>query len=246
MQRAEYEATRRLEGSHWWFVGMRAVTKSLLLPYQEAARWDRLLDSGCGTGGNYSFLSRYARDIVGIDYSPLALGFYSEQAGGAVAHAAGQALPFASGTFGAVTSFDVLSQLPPGEDDQALRECERVLRPGGLLLVRVPAYQWLFSGHDAVLRTYHRYNKRELARKITAAGLRVRRLTYANTLLFPVAAARRLLQKLKVLPTSTDLVRLPGPINQTFLLALRLESALLRRTGLPFGLSLVAIAQKQP
>ena len=225
---------------------MRGVTSALLLREQSTLPWDRLLDLGCGTGGNYSFLSRYARDVVGIDYSPLALGFYSEQAGGPAVRAAGQALPFTSNTFGAVTSFDVLNHLPPGEDDRALGECERVLRPGGLLVLRVPAYQWLFAGHDAVLHAYHRYGRRELERKLTAAGLRVRRITYANTLLFPVAVARRLLQKLKLAPARTDLVSFPWPINQAFLMALRLEGALLRHTGLPFGLSLVAIAQKQP
>jgi len=245
LERAEFEATYRLEDGHWWFVGMRRVTASLLASLPGAGRWGRLLDVGCGTGGNLLLLSRYAAQVVGLDVSPTALDLCRSRGPWPLVLGSADALPFADASFDALATFDVLCQLPPGADLVALGEFRRVLRPGGALVVRVPAYQWLWSDHDRVLRTHHRYAAGELRRKLQRAGFRVVRLTYANTFLFPVAAARRLLQRAGVGSGRTDLVPVPGPVNAACLGLMGLEAALLRAVSLPFGLSVMAVAVRE-
>ncbi|MDW8009071.1 MAG: methyltransferase domain-containing protein [Chloroflexota bacterium] len=244
MQPAEFEATFRLEDGHWWFVGMRRIAAALLNSLPEAGSWQRLLDVGCGTGGNLALLARYAGQVVGLDVSPTALELCRRRGPWPLLLGSADALPFADGSFDALATFDVLCQLPPSADEAALAEFHRVLRPGGALLVRVPAYQWLWSDHDRVLRTHHRYGAGELGRKLGRAGFEVLRLTYANTLLFPVAAVRRLLQRAGIGGGKSDLMPVPGPVNRACLALMTLEATLVRSASLPFGLSVVALARR--
>lgn len=245
MEKPEYEATYRLEDNHWWFVGMRRVTDRLLAPYVDGVdRWERLLDAGCGTGGNSSWLSRYCRHLVSMDISPVALSLFQARGAEELLQASAAWAPFGAESFDAVTCFDVISHIPPDDDRRALDEFYRLLRPGGLLVLRVPAYEWLRAGHDEVLHTTRRYTAAELTRRLVSAGFRVLRLTYANTILFPVAAARRLLQKAGLIGKGTDLVALPAYLNRLFLTAMRTEARLVSNLDLPFGLSIMTIAQK--
>jgi SAM-dependent methyltransferase len=154
-------------------------------------------------------------------------------------------IPFKDGTFDLVTSFDVICQLEAPGDQAALNELARVMKPGGTLLVRTPAFQALYGSHDRTLHTKHRYTTGEMAAKMRAAGLEVLDTTYANTILFPVALARRLFNKLRGKPPGESDVRgVPEPLNKALTAVLSTEAKIIERTRLPFGLSVIALARK--
>lgn len=254
MQEEDYAYLYELEEGFWWFAGMRDVTAALLDPVclpRAGAR--AALDAGCGTGDMLTRLRRYApaERVVGIDVSRTALDFCRERGHARLAQASATHLPFADASFDLVTSFDVLVQIPGDRaDEAAIREMFRVLRPGGVAFVRVAAYEWMKSGHDAALNTQRRYSLGELKAKMERAGFSVRRSTYANSVLLPVAALRRLLLKrLGLADAGSDVKPLPSSLrwlNGLLTGVLRSEARLLKstRTGLPFGLSAICVAEK--
>jgi SAM-dependent methyltransferase len=250
MNDAEYAAMFAVEETHWWYTGMRRIGEAMLGERLEAAT--AILDAGCGTGGNLKWLARYGR-AWGVDFSPVAVQFCRRRALGTVAQASVLTLPFPDRAFGLVTSFDVIYHASVVDDVAALREMRRVLRPGGALLVRVPAIEQLRSEHDAAVHTRQRYTLAELVGKVRAAGLTVERASYANALLFPLAVVARLAARhrgmagraaaAKQAPRSD--VRPAGALpNAAFGAALGLEAALLRRWRLPIGLSAVVVARR--
>jgi SAM-dependent methyltransferase len=255
MQTEDYEYLYQLEESFWWFAGMREITASLLDPVLPLLPLgDRtILDAGCGTGGNLEWLARYAGKghIAGIDLIETALRFCSERGARRLAQASATDLPFADEAFDLLTSFDVLVQIPgEGSDEQAMREMFRVLKPGGIAFVRCAAYEWMKSGHDAALGTQRRYTIDGLREKLKRAGFEILRETYANSLLLPVAAIRRLaLKRLGLADSGSDVKPLPPRLewlNQTLTDALRWEAGKLRQPNarLPFGLSAICLARR--
>ncbi|MGE5620707.1 MAG: class I SAM-dependent methyltransferase [Sphingomonadaceae bacterium] len=242
MEKEQYEILYRVEESHWWYLGMQRIVGSLL-DRQLVKRNDlRILDAGCGTGGMVKYLRRFGH-VVGIDVADEALRRCRWRGLRHLARASIEGLPFADESFDLLTSFDVLYHRAVVNDRRALAEFHRVLKPGGTILLRVPAYDWLRGGHDVAVHTRHRYSRGELIRKLHAAGFRVRRTTYANSLLFPVAALKRLLEGGHA-PSRGDL-GLPSPlVNRVLLGVLSLEAALLPAVSLPWGLSVMAVAEK--
>jgi SAM-dependent methyltransferase len=236
-----------LEDAYWWYVGMRQITERLLrrdVFRSNGAGSRRILDAGSGTGGSLQLLRRYG-EVTAFDFAPQAAAMYRTREAGRIAVASIDSIPFADGSFDLVTAFDVVCQLPAPADQQALRELGRVVKPGGTVLVRVPAFQFLYGPHDVVLHTSHRYSAPEMAAKLEEAGLRLVGTTYANTLLFPVALARRLLARFgRATPTDSDVRPVPAPLNSLLTRVLSLEAPLISRVRLPFGLSLVAIARR--
>ena len=253
MRSQDYADLYALEESYWWFLGMRRVTAALLDPVCPPNRARDVLDAGCGTGGMLTWLGRYAGEgrVAGVDISPDALAFCRQRGLRHLAQASVTALPFADSTFDLVTSFDVLVQLPgEGSDERAMREMFRVLRPGGVAFVRAAAYAWMRSGHDEALGTQRRYRLGEISGKLTGAGFRVRRATYANSLLLPAAAMRRLvLKRLGLADSGSDVKPLPPDLawlNRALTYALAAEARLLKSPAakLPAGLSTVCVAVK--
>jgi SAM-dependent methyltransferase len=239
MEPGEYDTLARLEGEHWWYAGMRRIATDLVgaLPLPRHAR---ILDAGCGTGGGLKWLASVGKP-TGIDLHPRAVS-YAARHSPRVAQASIQALPFADAAFDLVASFEVIYHLTVSDDVGALREMARVLRPGGWLLVRVPAYDWLRGAHDRQVHTRQRYSKLELRQKLAAAGLRIHKLTSVGALLLPAALLRRLVQRADRIHSD---VTLPPPIvNRALTLALASERFWLRRFNFPAGLSLLAVAQK--
>ena len=157
MNEQEYRAMYGLEEDHWWYVGMRAITAALLesAPLPEAPR---VLDAGCGTGFNLGWLRTRGARVSGIDFYPDALHFSRLRGERALARASVVQLPFSSCVFDLVTSFDVVSHVREQADrNRSLAEFRRVLRPGGVVLVRVAAFEWLRSSHDNEALTYRRF-----------------------------------------------------------------------------------------
>jgi len=252
MRTEDYEYLYRLEADFWWFAGMREITAALLdqlLPPRDRV----ILDAGCGTGGNLEWLARYAGNghVVGIDLISTAIEFCRKRTHERLALASVTDLPFAAGSFDLVTSFDVLVQIPDGgADERATREMFRVLKPGGIAFVRGAAYEWMKSGHDRALDTQRRYTLGALGEKLRRAGFEVLRGTYANCLLFPVAAIRRLLLKrLRLADEGSDVKPLPQNLqglNRVFTNALLWEAKRLRdpNAKLPAGLSAICVARR--
>jgi SAM-dependent methyltransferase len=241
----EYARIARLEETHWWYTGMRRAMLLLLEAEIGSARPRRILDAGCGTGGMLGPLARFGTSF-GVDLAPEAAAIWCERGLARVARGSVTALPFPDGAFDLVTSFDVVYHLAVADDTRAFAEFARVLRPEGWLLLRVPAYDFLRGGHDVIVHTRHRYTTRELRRKLVAAGFTFRRLTYFNTTLFPVAAAKRLAEaRRRSDQAASDVEEVAAPLNALFRATLWLESELLRVGDLPFGLSAVCLARRR-
>ena len=245
MNLAEYQRMYEAEERQWWYAGMRALSLALLSRPLAALARDgaavRVLDAGCGTGNNLVHLARYGR-AVGVDLSQEALVFCRTR-GVAAARAGLLALPFRDGCFDCVTSFDVIYHRWVEDDAAAVREMARVLKPGGVLLVRVPALRILWGAHDEAVHSRHRYTRGELRRLLEGAGLRVVRATYANSLLLPLVAARRGLDRLTGREGS-DVGFLPAPLEWTFHGLLKAEALWVRRFSFPLGSSVFALARK--
>lgn len=245
MEKSEYTTLAAVELHHWWYGGMRAISAALLDPLYRQRQGLRILDAGCGTGGDALFLRRYG-EVVGLDYSPEAAALVGDRLPGRFARGSVLDLPFADASFDLVTSYDVLYHRGVPDEATALAETRRVLRPGGHLLIRLPAYEWLRSRHDRQVHTRRRYTAGALQAMLAAAGFSVERCSYVLSLLFPLAAAARLLERFTPDPGAESAMALPSPAANAVLRApMALEAAWLSMGGaLPFGLSVVALARR--
>ena len=243
MEPKEYEIMYRAEESHWWYRGMSAITERMMETYFSPGALPHILDAGCGTGGGILFLSRYGT-VTGVDISSDAVRFCSERGCKKVVKGSVMALPFLSETFDLVTSFDIL-YFEKIDDRVALREASRVLRPGGKMIVRVPAFNWLRGTHDIKVSTRHRYTLRELAGKMAQSGFEIELINYANTILFPAAALKRLLEKWMPPQRDSDITLEMGIFSKILNLCLLVESRVITKWRFPFGLSVIALARKK-
>lgn len=244
MEREQYAIMARREERHWWYAGMRRVALATLQAALDGRSGLRILDAGCGTGGTTVELRRFG-DVVGIDLAWEALlPAASRGLERRLARASIEGLPFADASFDAATSFEVVYHLGVSNDLAALRELRRVLKPSGVLLLRLPAHDWLRGAHDRLVHTRHRYAPSELRAKLSQAGFVVQHLTWANAFLFPAAVAKRLLEaRESSAAAEPDLWQPPEPVNAMLESAIALEAlAIPRRVPLPFGLSVMALA----
>jgi SAM-dependent methyltransferase len=246
MNPREYQEMFDLEESYWWFVGRRAIIDGILKDLAGHRGLARILDLGCGTGANLEMVARYGRLTVGSDFSSMALELAAQRPGRRrLACSTAEALPFPGNCFEVITCLDVLEHLQ--DDCQALREIDRVLKPGHRLIATVPAYPWLWSEHDEALDHFRRYTRESLLRAIRCAGLIPERVSYLIAApLFPTILLR-LVQGMVRCPqrkARTAHLRLPGLLNRLLIDYLFLEGRLLRRVNLPLGISLLIIARK--
>jgi SAM-dependent methyltransferase len=248
MEIDEYRKMYALEENFWWYRGMLRVTRQILGQYLQPGSDIHILDAGCGTGKMLQELHQYANQgPVGFDFSSEAIKFLKVRGLVNVLQASTTEIPFKSGSFDLVTSFEVLCQLPGEDDLKALQEFHRVLKPAGRIYVRLPAYQWMYANHDRHQLTFRRYNRHDLIAKLELAGFRILKASYANFFLFPLLAFKRLvLERVGVLSDSSDLRPVPSGLNTLLEIPLRIESHLLshRSFRFPCGLSLVCLAEK--
>jgi SAM-dependent methyltransferase len=239
-----YRAYFELEGRHWWFLGRR---KLFLRMIEERFPPDRrpieALDFGCGTGAFLEHLERFGT-VRAVDADPSAVAFCHARGRGDVqVSPPGSPLPFPDDAFDLVTTLDVIEHID--DDVAALAELRRVLRPGGVLLVAVPAYMFLWGKQDEVSHHRRRYTARTLRRALAEAGFGVDRTSYFNTVLFPpiavVRLGRRLLRRPGAQQSDFDLgpARLNGILGAVF----GAEAGLVARWDLPFGVSVLALAE---
>jgi SAM-dependent methyltransferase len=224
---------------HWYFRGRLAVLLGVLervLPPSPC----RLLELGCGTGNVLEALGRFG-EAVGVESDP-DLRAVGRAAGldireGALPHD----LPVADAWADAVLLLDVIEHL---DDDHAgVRAARRTLRPGGVMVITVPAYPWLWSGHDAALGHRRRYTAGTLRSVVVAAGLSLVHIGYFNTALFPIIMGVRLAKRL-VGGGAHDLHRPVESVNRALERLFALERHVVLRPGLPFGTSVLAVARR--
>jgi ubiquinone/menaquinone biosynthesis C-methylase UbiE len=241
------EATHRAEADHFWFRGFRQFVRIFLAEAAAAHPQPRILDCGCGTGVNFRMLDAFGRPF-GFDLNRLGLSFARESGHTCIARASATHIPFGDASFDIVTSFDVLQTLPDGAETAAVTEMYRVLRPGGTLVANVAALDVLFGNHSVLAEEVRRYSRRSLRTIVETAGFRVRRITYTNATLFPVVLAVRTFQRAVGLAPPEHAHREisipPAPLNTALAGLLALEARALRRVNMPFGSSLLCLAEK--
>ncbi|HTX92722.1 MAG TPA: class I SAM-dependent methyltransferase [Anaerolineales bacterium] len=241
----EYELMFAAEDRHWWYRGMECLIRAILdHRYGRDGRL-RILDAGCGTGrAMTSYLASYGR-VTGVDVSEIALGYCRRRNAGDLVRANVTGLPFPSGSFDLVASFDVLYERDVANDAQAVEEFARLIVPGGRLLLRLPAYDWLRGQHDCPIHTARRYTAGQVARLIERCGLTVELLSYANTFLFPFALLKRMQERIRPISApKSDLETDFGLLDGVLRSILCLEAPFITHAGLPFGLSVLAVGRK--
>jgi len=242
MNAEEYAIMYRVEDRHWWYRGLRALAGALWEKHVVEAR-PRVLDAGCGTGRNLAWLEKRARPF-GIDLSPEAIAFCRQRELPRLTAGSVVDLPFADSSFDVAFSFDVFCHKSIIDKQVPFREVARVLRPGGLFFLNLPAYQWLRSSHDVAVYTDHRFTKPEVLSLLRASALEPIETTYWNTLLFPPILLTRLWRKIAP-PDASDLETGSGMIAQRiFGSILAAERRLIRHIPLPFGLSIFVVARR--
>lgn len=235
-----YKEMFDLEQRHWWFTGKQRIVLSMLRRFLPAgAGKAKVADVGCGCGG---MLQRLASEYeaTGIDGSPVAVEFAKQRNVQVVQGTLPDGLTLPDGSFDAVLMLDVLEHL---EDDVACAAAvRRLLRPHGILLITVPAYQWLFGPHDVAHHHKRRYGRAQLSSVLRQAGYRIRYISFYSTLLFPLA----LLQRAATRGKKEQVVNMAIPgagLNAVLRTIFASERHVLGRLALPFGLSLIAVAE---
>lgn len=243
MERAEYERMDALEGRLWWYRGLHGLVADHV-GKTVTGTLRPLLDAGCGTGGILAALAcdKGYPSRLGLEYDEQAATLAAEKSGVPVAVGSITALPFADAALGAMISADVLPHRLV-EPALALKEANRCLETGGILILNLPAYNWMYSAHDRHVHTARRFTRRQTIGLVEAAGFRVRHATYWNCFLFPLMAMRRMLTRRS--QGGSDVRPYPGPVNWLFAAIVGIERRLIRHgISLPFGGSVLLVAEK--
>lgn len=247
MKPEEYALMYQVEENHWWYTGMQALARRMLASANLEGQKVKILDAGCGTGGaTGGYLAQYG-EVTGCDLSATALGFCKKRNLARIYQASVTHLPFADKHFRLVTSFDVLYERGVDNDQRAIAEFWRVLQDSGYLLLRLPAYDWLRGSHDVRIQTARRYTRQQVQKMLENNGFDILHLSYANTFLFPLALLKRVAEH--ILPDGTEKSDLEATrpwLDPLLAKILASEAHFITRTGLPFGLSVLALAQKRP
>lgn len=243
------ELTSLAERSHFWFRGFRWFVKPLVADAVAGRTSVRLLDCGCGTGTNLAMLDGFG-ETYGFDLTWRGLQFAHGQGRRRMAQASIGDIPFATGSFDVVTSFDVFQTLPDAVEHAAAREMARVLKPGGAAVFNFAALEVLRGQHSVFAEEVRRYTPAGVRRLLEGAGFEVERLTFAYASLFPIMLPTRILGRWmgnNGEPNSGEWeIRVPpAPMNAAFTLAVGAEALALRALNMPFGSSILCIARKR-
>jgi SAM-dependent methyltransferase len=239
VDRAEYEKLAEVEEGMWWFRGLHA---NLVAAVPKGLPAGPLLDAGCGTGGLLKRLGAAfpERPVLGLDYDGFACALAQRRSGAPVCRGSVNDLPFADASLAAILSADVLCHA--GVDEaRALGEFRRCLKPGGALVLNLPAYPWLLSDHDLAVDNVRRYTRARVLHLLREAGFASARCVHWNWVLFPAMVLRRLAAK----GGGSDVKPFPAPVEAACRAVMALETRILH-AGLapPFGGSILAVAEK--
>jgi len=236
------EREKEISENYWWFVGRRTILERVLRGFAKHSRVS--VDAGCGSGRNMQLLSHFSYLVLGFDRSFVALELAASY-GLPIACADCQAIPLAGASVDFLSALDVLEHTD--DDMAAIAEFHRVLKLEGFLLVAVPAYRFLWSEHDEALMHRRRYVASELHLKLSCSGFRVLKRTYAVFFMFFPIVFYRLFRGLfpkDPLAPRASYVKLPAFLNKLLIVFLRLEAWLMGMINLPWGTSIIVLAQK--
>lgn len=244
MEAGEYQKLDRLETDMWWYRGLHRQMAQALTRHLPQAPAGPVLDAGCGTGGLLRHLSDLIghRTMVGVEINPEAASRAAGKSGAAICVGSVNSLPFAAASIAAVLSADVLCHARV-DPQLAIAEMARVLRPGGLAIFNLPAYDWLRSAHDRQVHNARRFTRGSLRPLLVMAGLRTLQSTYWNSFLLPAMVARRMLSRSEA--GKSDVMEYPAALNALFGAVLAVERGLVGAgLSLPAGGSLLVVARK--
>ncbi|CAN5433849.1 class I SAM-dependent methyltransferase [soil metagenome] len=239
MDRIVYDRMAAHDSTHWWYRARRDILADYLARFGGLPTHARILEIGCGTGHNIPMLQAFG-EVDAIEIDPAAREMAAARLGKPVSGSPLPALPdVPRGHYDLVAVLDVVEHI---EDDvAALKAMASVLRPGGKILITVPAHQWMWSAHDTVNHHHRRYSKATLKKAISDAGLVPSKLGYFNSLLFPLAAAARVMGRITGREDSDDSPP-PGPVNALFEAIFRLERHMVGRVPMAPGVSIITLA----
>lgn len=241
MDRAAYDRMRDLQANHWWFAGRRKILQGLIERSGPASP-ARVLEVGCGPGGNIAMLSRFG-EVTAVEPDEASRAYAAEMSGACVMTGRlPDGLPFEPGSFDLVCAFDVIEHVD--EDAASVEALGRLLRPGGLLVATVPAQPWMWSPHDVLHHHKRRYRLSGFRKLFDAAGLEVVRASHFNALLFPAIAGVRALKLAVGSKSADDDGMPPAPLNAALARLFGAELAWLARANFPFGVSAVVVARR--
>lgn len=236
-----YKSMALMEEQHWWFRARRSIVAKIITGLALSPQ-ARILDAGCGTGGNLAMLSSFGKvEAVEMDDWAREMATAKE----AVCVLPGSlpdGIPYPKDSFDLIALFDVLEHVP--DDEASLESLRSLLKPNGYLFITVPAFHFLWSRHDEVHRHYRRYRMGELKRKVSMAGMDVVYASYFNTLLFPFIAMARMLGRFFVRQGEGDLSMPPRWLNQMLYAVFASERLLLGKVALPFGVSAMVVVRR--
>lgn len=241
MEREAYDLMDRQEETHWWFVARRRIIDSLIARHVGARPNARVLEAGCGTGGNLALLAAHG-DLSAFEFDSAARAIAARKSGiDVIAGHLPDGVAFPDGSFDLVALLDVLEHID--DDFASLASLRAKLAFGGRILITVPAAPWLWSEHDEIHHHKRRYTKRQLEQLVREAGFAEVKAGYFNSLLFPLAVLDRLLTKAGMRKGShSDQI---GPrMNRVFEAIFASEARLMRWVRFPLGLSIYAIASR--
>lgn len=241
MEAKIYTELEKRENGDWWFIGRRKIISTLLSQHLKNKKNLSIVDIGCGAGDVMNVTKEFG-DVIGVDNNKQIIEFNKKSGRNAII-ADIKKLPFAKQSFDLVTLLEVLEHLE--DDSAALKESCRILKPKGTLILTVPAFPFLWGSHDMVAHHKRRYIKQELVAKLQHSGFKVQKISYMNTFLFPIIFSIRVLKNLfKTDNNKSDFFEYPVLANWLLAHIFSLEAQLLKKINFPFGVSLVAIAQK--
>jgi len=243
MLKSQYGNIFEHQDSYWWYKGMAEINSALLKKYLPKNKKLKILDVGCGPGAALLYLSRFG-DVMGVDLSDDALVYARKR--GKVKKADISSLPFKNASFDVVACLDVLYHQWVEDNKKALLEIKRVLKPGGIFLLREPAYDWFRSSEDVVDFTKHRFTKKEIEKELSES-FKVLKITYANFFLFPLAFIKRIPQVvgLQKKQNKSDFFGIHPILNKILFTFINIESKIIAEINFPFGTSVVAVARKK-
>lgn len=241
MDRIEYIKMNELEDSHFWFLAKRLYVKSVLSTVK--TKINKILDIGSGTGGMTKYLNNFGK-VTGLEQSRLAIKFAAKRGLNIVSGSANN-LPFKQGSFNLITLFDVLYHKKIKSEKIVLLQIHKLLKNKGFLLITDSAFDFLQGGHDKATHGRKRYSLQELKKIVSSSGFNIIKSTYIFTSIFPIAVVKRIVIDKINNSNSSDVTKLPNFINQVLLNILRIESYIIKYINLPFGLSILILAQKK-